>query len=117
MTQSAGTPKFANPVITRNRHAIGSGVSRRRWPRSGEQIAGTDHDLGCKLLLGLGELGQQALVAGEMIEHAEQEIRFTRRVPQRLGFDPGERQEAAEPFRLFGNETEGPNCQRFGRFA
>ena len=60
---------------------------------------------------------QQPLVAGEMIEHAEQEVRFARGVTQRLGADAGQRQEPVQLFGVLGQEGEGLNRHRFGRIS
>ena len=103
----------ANPTFTRNRrqqamecHGVAGGAPASR-SRARVTISGVSSSLG-------REFGQQPLVAGKVIEHPEQEVRLARGVPQRLRFDPGERQEAAEPFRVFRQEAQGLNRQRFG---
>jgi len=112
--ESAGN--VACPAIARNHLPTTSGVSRRRWWRSREQVARAGHDLGRDFQLGC-KLVQQPIVAGEVIEHAEQEIRLARGIPQRLRADTGQRQEAVEPLGVVGQEGEDLNRYGFGRFT
>jgi len=96
--------------------ATGRAVSRRRWWCSGEQIARPGHSLGRDLSLHC-KFAQQAVVGGEMIEDPEQEVRLKGSIAQRLSFDPRERQEPAEPFRLFGQKTERLDCEHLREFT
>src|SRR5687767_8836402 len=89
--------------------------SWRRWSRAREQIARPGDDFGRQLVLGR-EFGQQPFVAGEVVEHAEQEVRLARGVAQRLRLQSGDGEEAAEPFRVLRDEAKGLNRQHFGRF-
>jgi len=63
------------------------------------------------------ENGTDRTAGLKLIEDAEQEVRLAGSVAQRLSFDPRERQEPAEPFRLFGQKTERLDCKRLREFA
>jgi hypothetical protein len=60
---------------------------------------------------------QQGLLACHMIEHTEQEVGLARGQPDRFRPDPGEGEEAAEPFRLAGDEAQGGDREFLGRLS
>ena len=76
----------------------------------GERVARASSTSSGSIPLCCANATQQRLVAGHMIEHAEEKIGLARRRADRFGPDPAERQEAPEPLRLAGDE-----CQRRDR--
>ena len=65
----------------------------------------------------LREGDQQRLVAGEMIEHAGEEVRVARGLADLLRADAGDGEEAAELLGLRGEERQRRDGERLGCLA
>src|SRR5436853_4981471 len=81
--------------------------------RSCQDVARTDDVLGIKAVL-VGKGQEQPLVAHQVIEDAEEEIRVAGGIPDRFRPDAGGGEEPAKPFRLARDEAQRRYRKRSG---
>jgi hypothetical protein len=63
-----------------------------------------------------GKRRQQALIAGQIVQNADQEARLLGSSANLGRADAGDGKEAPKPLAVPGNEGKRLNCQRFRRF-
>ncbi len=76
-----------------------------------------DHDGLRRQFRMLGEVEQQRLVSGDVVQHAGKELRVAGGIPNRGRTDAGRGEEATEPLAISGNEAKSLNRHVFCRFT
>ena len=88
-------------------------MSRSQWPPSAANAlpiwAGSTP-------VSAAKADKQALIAGQMVQDADQEARLLRGGANLGRADAGDGEEAAEPLAVPGNEGKRLNCKLFCRF-
>lgn len=65
----------------------------------------------------LGEIDQQRLVSGHIVENAGEELRVAGGIPNRGRSHAGRGEEAAEPFAIAGDKAKSLNRHMFCRLS